>query len=58
MRELLQPGNLCYLMEMPGAHRKTRYDLALVSIERAPSVAVDTPRQHRYPRAPGVLRRE
>lgn len=34
MRELLQPGNICYLSEQPGAHRKTAYDLALVAIDR------------------------
>ena len=34
MRELLQPGALCYLTEQPGPHRKTGYDLALVAIDR------------------------
>ena len=34
MRELLQPGNLCYLTEQPAAHRKTAYDLTLVAIDR------------------------
>ena len=34
LRELLQPGSLCYLTEQPGSHRKTAFDLALVAIER------------------------
>ena len=36
MRELLQPGNRCYLFHRPGEHRKTAYDLGLVEIERVP----------------------
>ncbi|MCY4624496.1 MAG: DNA/RNA nuclease SfsA [Chloroflexi bacterium] len=40
MRELFQPGNLCYLTEMPGAHRKTRYDLSLVAIDRPANTAI------------------
>ena len=34
MRELLQPGNTCYLTHHPGDHRKTAYDLTLVAIDR------------------------
>ena len=34
MRELLQPGNTCYLSHHPGDHRKTAYDLTLVAINR------------------------
>ena len=33
MRELLQPGNLCYLSEQPGSNRKTAFDLTLVAID-------------------------
>ena len=36
LRELLQPGSLCYLTDQPGSHRKTRYDLSLVAIDRPP----------------------
>ena len=43
MRELLQPGNLCYLTEQPGAHRKTAYDLTLVAIDRIQSSGVREP---------------
>ncbi len=43
MRELLQPGALCYLTEQPGAHRKTAYDLALVATDRRGSDAVREP---------------
>ncbi len=39
MRELFQPGNLCYLTEQPAPHRKTRYDLALVAIDASPATA-------------------
>ncbi len=34
MRELLEPGNTCYLTHQPGDHRKTAYDLTLVAIDR------------------------
>ena len=34
LRELLQPGSLCYLTDQPGSHRKTAYDLSLVAIDR------------------------
>ena len=34
MRELLEPGNLCYLTKQDGEHRKTAYDLTLVAIEQ------------------------
>ena len=40
MRELLQPGNLCYLTEQPGSHRKTAFDLTLVAIDGVAAVAV------------------
>ena len=40
MRELLQPGNLCYLTEQPGSHRKTAFDLTLVAIDAVAAVAV------------------
>jgi sugar fermentation stimulation protein A len=40
MRELLQPGNPCYLSDQPGEHRKTAYDLVLVSIDRNPANAI------------------
>ena len=40
MRELLQPGNPCYLTHYPGEHRKTAYDLTLVAIERNPENAI------------------
>ena len=43
MRELLQPGNLCYLTEQPAAHRKTAFDLSLVVIETARPDAVREP---------------
>ncbi|MDE2802448.1 MAG: DNA/RNA nuclease SfsA [Chloroflexota bacterium] len=43
MRELLQPGNLCYLTEQPAAHRKTAYDLTLVAIDRAGTTTVREP---------------
>ena len=34
LRELLQPGSLCYLTEQPASHRKTAFDLSLVAIDR------------------------
>jgi sugar fermentation stimulation protein A len=40
MRELLQPGNPCYLSHQPGEHRKTAYDLVLVAIDRNPENAI------------------
>ena len=40
MRELLQPGNLCYLSEQPGSHRKTAFDLTLVAIDGVGAAAV------------------
>ena len=43
MRELLQPGNLCYLTEQPAAHRKTAYDLTLVAIDRVGTGSVREP---------------
>ena len=43
LRELLYPGNLCYLTEQPGAHRKTSYDLSLVAIDRPDVAAVREP---------------
>ena len=43
MRELLQPGNLCYLTEQPAAHRKTAYDLTLVEIDRVRTGSVREP---------------
>ena len=43
MRELLRPGNLCYLVEQPAAHRKTAYDLTLVAIDVAPASTVREP---------------
>ena len=49
MRELLQPGNLCYLTDQPGSHRKTAFR--------------PHPRRHRRrrrcgrPRVSGALRR-
>ena len=53
MRELFQPGNLCYLTEMPGAHRKTRYDLSLVAISRPDVAAIrESPAPYIEARAP------
>ncbi|MCH8940335.1 MAG: DNA/RNA nuclease SfsA, partial [Chloroflexi bacterium] len=43
MRELLQPGNTCYLTHHPGEHRKTAYDLTLVAIDRNPANAIGEP---------------
>lgn len=43
MRELLQPGNVCYLTHHPGEHRKTAYDLTLVAIDRVPGSAIAEP---------------
>ena len=43
MRELLQPGNSCYLTKQPAAHRKTAYDLTLVAIDRVRSGSVREP---------------
>ena len=40
MRELLQPGNLCYLTDQPGSHRKTAFDLTLVAIDAVGAAAV------------------
>jgi sugar fermentation stimulation protein A len=40
MRELLQPGNPCYLTHYPSDHRKTAYDLTLVAIDRDPEKAI------------------
>lgn len=40
MRELLQPGNTCYLSHHPGEHRKTAYDLVLVDIGGVPANAI------------------
>lgn len=43
MRELLQPGNTCYLTHHPGDHRKTAYDLTLVAIDRDPANVIGEP---------------
>ena len=40
MRELLQPGNLCFLSDQPGSHRKTAFDLTLVAIDGVAAAAV------------------
>ena len=40
MRELLQPGNLCYLTDQPSSHRKTAFDLTLVAIDGVDAAAV------------------
>ena len=40
MRELLLPGNLCYLTDQPCSHRKTAFDLTLVAIDAVDVAAV------------------
>ena len=40
MRELLQPGAMCYLTSQPGSHRKTAYDLTLVAIHQVDAAGV------------------
>ena len=43
LRELLQPGSLCYLTEQPASHRKTAFDLSLVAIDRPQGDGVREP---------------
>ena len=54
MRELLQPGNACYLTHQPGAHRKTAYDLTLVAIDKTTvgAIAESPPPYGGKPRSP------
>ena len=46
LRELLQPGSLCYLTDQPGSHRKTAFDLSLVAIDRPSGDGVREPAAH------------
>ena len=43
LRELLQPGSLCYLTDQPASHRKTAFDLSLVAIDRPQGDGVREP---------------
>lgn len=44
MRELFQAGNLCYLVERRGGHRKTAFDLTLVAVDAPCHAGIrDTP---------------
>ena len=48
MRELLQPGNTCYLSHHSGSHRKTAYDLILVAIDRNRPFSISEEKQPYY----------
>ena len=57
MRELLRPGNLCYLTEQSASHRKTAYDLTLVEIDRVGTRSVrEAPAPYAAAREPLAVR--